>query len=568
LPLQRIDRDRLLPLSFAQQRLWFIEQMAPGNPAYHIPAALRLRGRLDVAALEDSFSELVRRHEALRTSFVSIDGEPQQSIHAPQPMPIPLLEADGDEALEQIIDEQVRLPFDLTEGPLLRLTLVRLANDDHVLVVVLHHIVADGWSMGVLGREIGALYAQRLRPEAEPALPELSLQYADFAVWQRAWLSGPVLERQLGYWKRQLADLPTLPLPTDRPRPALQSYRGGSVELHLDRELTERLVGLSRAEGCTLFMTLLAAYKALLARICSESDIVIGTPVANRNRTEIEGLIGFFVNMLVLRTDLAGDPSFRTLLHRVRDTALDAYAHQDLPFEMLVEALRPDRDPSRHPLFQVHFALHNASADSLLLDDIEIERALPQAAWVRFDLECHLWHEADRVHGFWVFNTDLFDRSTVERFSHHWQKLLAEAVRDADIVVCATTSRSPVLDGAALRPGTFVAAVGANQSTEREVDDETIRRATRRFIDSRADSLANAGDLLGPLGAGVIVESDIGDIADLVSGRRAGRQGADEITYYKSIGVPIQDLVTAQHIARRAAERGIGTVIDIGGDHD
>ncbi len=432
LPLQRIDRDRPLPLSFAQQRLWFIEQMAPGNPAYHIPVALRLRGRLDVAALEDSFSELVRRHEALRTSFVSIDGEPQQSIHAPQPMPIPLLEADGDEALEQIIDEQVRLPFDLTEGPLLRLTLVRLANDDHVLVVVLHHIVADGWSMGVLGREIGALYAQRLRPEAEPALPELSLQYADFAVWQRAWLSGPVLERQLGYWKRQLADLPTLPLPTDRPRPALQSYRGGSVELHLDRELTERLVGLSRAEGCTLFMTLLAAYKALLARICSESDIVIGTPVANRNRTEIEGLIGFFVNMLVLRTDLAGDPSFRTLLHRVRDTALDAYAHQDLPFEMLVEALRPDRDPSRHPLFQVHFALHNASADSLLLDDIEIERALPQAAWVRFDLECHLWHEADRVHGFWVFNTDLFDRSTVERFSHHWQKLLAEAVRDAD----------------------------------------------------------------------------------------------------------------------------------------
>jgi acyl carrier protein len=396
-PIVPVPHAGDLPLSFAQQRLWFVDQLEPGNPFYNIPFVLHLVGPLDVAALAHSLNEIVRRHQALRTTFVVVNGQPTQVIASTLSVSLPLVDvwdlpkARQEAQVERLIVEEARRPFCLAQGPLLRAAVLRLdracpvqptdaleccaqqgRRDEHILLVTMHHVISDGWSLGVFTHEIAALYPAFVAGEPswragdkQSLLPELPIQYADFTLWQRAWLRGEVLEAQLSYWRRQLAAAPiTLELPTDRPRPALQTFRGRTQALLLPEALSGALKALSQQEGVTLFMTLLAAFKVLLFRYTGQDDIVVGTPIANRNRGEIEGLIGFFVNTLVLRTDLRGNPSFRELLHRVRKVTLGAYAHQDLPFEVLVEKLQPERDLSRNPLFQIMFVLQNAPAES------------------------------------------------------------------------------------------------------------------------------------------------------------------------------------------------------------
>jgi amino acid adenylation domain-containing protein len=437
-PVLPVSRDGELPLSFSQQRLWFIDQLEPGNNAFNVPIAIRLTGRLDAGALERSINEIVRRHEALRTSFTIIEGKPRQVIDPLQAVHLPVFdysELDEDERearVRQLSAQEASDSFDLSHGPLLRARLLRLASDEHVLLLTMHHIVSDGWSMGVLIKEVAALYEAFAAGQPSP-LPELPVQYADFAVWQREWLQGEVLERQLNYWREQLGGAPAvLELPVDRARPAVQSFRGAVHGFELGEELRQGLERVSRREGATLFMTLLAAFQTLLGRYSGQSDIVVGSPVANRNRAETEGLIGFFVNMLVLRTDLSGNPSFRELVGRVRETALGAYAHQDVPFEKLVEELQPERDLSRSPLFQIEFVLQNAPVSELKSSGLSMSPVEVEIQTTHHDLSL-LMEETDRGLTGWVrYNTDLFDEATIKRLEEHFKTLLEGAVADPE----------------------------------------------------------------------------------------------------------------------------------------
>ncbi|HLL47781.1 MAG TPA: condensation domain-containing protein, partial [Longimicrobiaceae bacterium] len=380
-PLVGVPREGPLPLSFAQQRLWVVDQLQPGSAAYNMPSALRLRGALDVGALRASLDELVRRHETLRTTFAESGGVPVQVVHPPARVPLPALDLEAlpgptrDPEAMRLAGAEASRPFDLARGPLLRGTLIRLAGDDHVLCFNLHHIVSDGWSMQVLVREVSALYAAFSRGEA-PRLPELPVQYADFAVWQRAWLSGETLEAQIGYWREHLAGAPPLlEVSTDRPRTFGQSPRAESHAFALPAQLSHGLRERSRREGTTLFMTVLAGWQALLGRYAGQEDVVVGSPIAGRNRRETEGLIGFFVNMLALRADLSADPSWAELLRRVRKATLGAYDHQELPFERLVEELNVERSLTHTPLFQAIFALNQAGGDGdrLELGELALE---------------------------------------------------------------------------------------------------------------------------------------------------------------------------------------------------
>ncbi|HEX8318267.1 condensation domain-containing protein, partial [Longimicrobium sp.] len=362
-PIEPAGRDRRLPLSFAQERLWFIDRLEPGSAAYNIPAAARLAGALDGAALERALGEIVRRHEVLRTVFAEVDGSPVQVVqpfggfHLPVEDLSGLGDADREAAVGRWVRQEAARPFDLAAGPLFRAALLRLGDEDHVLLLAMHHIVSDGWSMGVLFREFSALYAA-YREGRESPLPELAVQYADYAVWQREQVEGETLERQLAYWRVRLAGAPELlELPTDRPRPPVQTYRGATVPVELSAELLERLQALGRSEGATLYMVVLGAFQVLLSKYSGSEDVVVGSPIAGRTRKEVEELIGFFVNTLVLRTDLSGDPSFRETLRRVREATLGAYAHQELSFEKLVAELQPERSLGHTPLFQVMFSL-------------------------------------------------------------------------------------------------------------------------------------------------------------------------------------------------------------------
>ena len=398
-PLTRQPRDMPLPLSFAQQRLWFLDQMQPGNPFYNIPIALRIWGPLDTAVLQRCLAEVVRRHEALRTTFAAPEGRPVQVIAPSLALSLSSIDLSvlpqeqcQSQAL-RLAAEEARQPFDLEQGPLLRGCLLRLAEDEHVALFTMHHIVADGWSVGVLIQEVAQLYPALAAGRPAP-LPELPVQYADFAFWQRQWLQGEQLQSQLAYWRERLAGLSPLELPTDRPRPALQSFRGASLPVLLSGPLSQGLQALSRREGVTLFMTLLAAFQTLLCRYSGQEDVAVGSAIANRNRAETEGLIGFFVNMLVLRSDLSGDPTFRALLQRVREVALGAYAHQDLPFEKLVEELQPERDLSRQPLFQVGFVLQNTPLPRLELPGLRIAPLEIDNGTSKFDLTLMLRESA------------------------------------------------------------------------------------------------------------------------------------------------------------------------------
>ena len=433
-----VPRAKDPPLSFAQQRLWFLDQYEPNSSVYNIPSALRLKGSLDIAALEQSLNEIVRRHESLRTTFAAVDGEPLQLIAPALRMSVPITDlthhsaSDREHEAQRLATEQAREPFDLSQGPLLRVLLLCLGQDDHVLVLSMHHIVSDGWSRGVFYHELSMLYQAYTQGNPSP-LSELPIQYADFAVWQRQWLQGEVLEDQLSYWKKQLAGAPALlQLPTDRPRPAVQSYRGAVQSIELSQELTQGLQALSARQGVTLFMTLLAVFQTLLYRYTGQNDIVVGSPIANRNRAEIEGLIGFFVNTLVMRTDLSGNPTFKELLTRVRETALGAYTHQDLPFEKLVEELHPQRSLSQSPLVQVLFVMQNTPDIAATLDGLRVVAMPIDAETAKFDLTFSLAESSEGLKGFWKYSTELFDKTTIDTMIGHFHVLLQAIAADPD----------------------------------------------------------------------------------------------------------------------------------------
>jgi amino acid adenylation domain-containing protein len=423
------------PLSFSQQRLWFLDQVGT-DAAYNMPWAFRLSGPLDGDALERSLQTIVGRHDSLRTLFVSKGGEPARRVLPELLVPLrrvdlsALDDAARDDELARLAALEAETPFDLERGPLFRPALVRLAETEHVLFLSMHHIVFDGWSIGILNRELLECYRAERAGEA-PRLPELSVHYGDFVAWQARWLSGDVLNHQLAYWSDKLGGrLPVLELPTDRLRPELQTYRGGGHRLYLDPVCTRALGVLSRRRGVTLAVTVLAAFKLLLSRYTGLQDILVGTPIANRTERSIEDLIGFFVNTLVLRSDLSGDPTFLELLERVHVTALDAYEHQDLPFERLVDELQPVRDPSRNPIFQVVFAMQNATRDPLLLPDLEVSPLGAATRATRFDLELHVGESPDGLDLGFCYNRDLFDHGTIERMGEHFAALLRGIAED------------------------------------------------------------------------------------------------------------------------------------------
>ncbi|HEY2511183.1 MAG TPA: condensation domain-containing protein, partial [Polyangiaceae bacterium] len=384
-------RSGPLALSFAQQRLWFLEQLEPGNPTYNIASAARLEGTLDVEALRRTFQEIVRRHEALRTTFASENGAPHQVVHPASTWPLPIVALDAltaDEReveLARLASAEARRPFSLEQGPLLRATLVRLGGEDHALLVTMHHIVSDGWSQGVMVDEVRALYPAFCADRPSP-LAELPIQYADFAAWQRGRLRGDLLDAQLAYWTQALKGAAPLALPTDRPRPPTATSRGATLPVALPADLAAALRDLSQRQDATLFMTLLAAFMVLLGRYAGQDDVSVGTPIANRTRKETEPLIGFFVNAIVVRASLAGDARFVDVLAKVKEAALGAFAHQEVPFERLVEALESERDPSRNPLFQVMFGLQNAPSGELSLPGLTLRAIDAPNGTAKFDL--------------------------------------------------------------------------------------------------------------------------------------------------------------------------------------
>ncbi|MBD3882897.1 amino acid adenylation domain-containing protein [Phormidium tenue FACHB-886] len=437
------EEDFIFPASFAQQRLWFIEQLVPEASLYTVPLTFRLTGSLHRLALEQSIQAIVCRHESLRTTFDVIEGQLVQVISPGLQVSLPLVdlrslpEAEREQVALAQMRQEMQQPFDLNQGPLLRVQLWQLAETDHLLLIALHHIVFDEWSSGVLIRELGALYAAIVDRQSV-TLPELPIQYADFAHWQRQWLQGDALQAQLSYWRQQLKEVPHLDLPGAASRPAMQTHRGASQLLEFPQQLLDALEDLSQRSGVTLFMTLLAAFQTLLYRYTGQTDIAVGSPIANRHRSELEGLIGFLVNSLVLRTDLADDPPFWELLHRVRDVTLAAYAHQDLPFEKLVEELQPVRSLSQNPLFQVVFALQNTPMEQLELPDLTLSPIEFETKTTRFDLELYLWKSADNFRSLWgtgwqqsdglrgvvVYNTDLFGAGAIASLRRHFQTLL------------------------------------------------------------------------------------------------------------------------------------------------
>ncbi|QMS87499.1 amino acid adenylation domain-containing protein [Nostoc edaphicum CCNP1411] len=450
-----VTRNQNLPLSFAQQRLWFLEQFLPGNPLYNLPQTFHLVGQVNLSALEQSINEIIRRHEVLRTTFTFLDGQPVQIIAPTLTVSLHLIDlrllsdSQKDTEIQRLTIEECQRPFNLNDGPLVRTTLLQLGAEEYILLLNIHHIVFDGWSVGTFFRELRLLYQAFVNGQPSP-LVELPIQYADFALWQRQWLQGKVLSEQLDYWKQQLADLPILQLPSDRPRPAIQTYRGTRQPLALSKSLSETLTRFSQQEGVTLFMTLLAAFQTLLFRYTSSADIPVGSVIANRHYQEIENLIGFFVNTLILRSNFSDSPTFRQLLKQVREVTLEAYAHQDLPFEKLVEELEPQRDLSRHPLFQIGFALQNVPIPAIELSGMTINHRLEHNGTAKFDLFLELFETPDGISGWFEYSTDLFDAATISRIGENFQTLVAGIVANpdqkvADLPLLTTTERQQLL---------------------------------------------------------------------------------------------------------------------------
>ena len=429
-----------------------------GGHAYRISGALRLRGALDRAALQAALDRIVQRHEVLRTTFVNQEGTPVQIIAPAGAFALEFFDlgalalAEREEQVESLVAGTLQAPFDLAAGPLIRGCLVRLSEEDHVLCVAMHHIISDGWSIGVLIKEFAALYGAFVQGRADP-LPVLEIQYADYAQWQRQWLAGQGLQEQLDYWKRHLAGAPALlELPTDRPRPSARSHAGASVDFVLDAHLCADLKALARRHGATLYMVLYSALAILLSRLSGQDDVVIGSPIAGRQRTELEGLIGFFINTLALRVDLSADPTVNALITQVKEITLEAYGHQDIPFEQVVEAVQPPRSLSHTPVFQVMFALQNLPQATLELPGLTLAPQALARQTAQFDLSLTLAEAGDQLVGDITYATDLFDRQTIERWVGHLQSVMKTMVLDADqklgqLVLLSEAERHQVLEG-------------------------------------------------------------------------------------------------------------------------
>ncbi|HEX2188796.1 MAG TPA: condensation domain-containing protein, partial [Longimicrobiaceae bacterium] len=509
-PLLPVPRDGSpLPLSFAQQRLWFIHQLDPRSPAYNMPSPLRLRGRLDPAVLRRALAELVRRHESLRTVFRVVDGEPVQLVRPAGPARLPQVDLRGlrgeerEAALQRLARGEAMRPFDLAAGPLLRALLLRAGEEDWGLLFTMHHVVSDGWSMGVLTREVSVLYEAFAADRPSP-LPEPRVQYADYAVWQRGWLSGDVLEAQLAWWRERLAGAPPLlEVPTDRPRPQVAGEQAGQRAVALSPETSGALRALGRREGATLFMTLLAAWQALLGRYAGQDDVVVGTPLAGRGHLELEGLIGFFVNTLALRTDLSGRPTFRELVGRARETVLGAQAHQDLPFERLVDELKVERSLDRAPIFQALFAVQagGRTEERLSLGGVQVYPLHSGETAAKYDLSLTVEDGGDRLAASLVYRADLWDGATVERMLRHFGALVEQAAAGpdrplAEVELLAPAERTRLLEaGRNPRdyPGGCVHELFAAQA-RRTPGAAAVRFAGRDFtyaeLDEHSDRLA------------------------------------------------------------------------------
>ncbi len=431
--IARRPRGAAAPLSFGQEQLWFLDRVNPGNPFYIVPMALRLLGRLSIPTLSQALQEIVGRHEILRTTFELEEGRPLQRVsHSPPRLATPLVDLSGlqadsrDREAERLAREEAHRPFDLGRLPLLRMALLRFAKEDHVVLLTIHHIVSDSWSMSVFVSELSALYAALLRGRPSP-LGELPIQFGDFALWQRRTTSSDVLRSHLQYWKRQLTSAHSvLELPLDRPRPTLQRYRGRLLRFRIESELTKQLKSLSQRRSASFFMTLLSCLGTLLHRYSGQEDIVIGSGIANRHRREIEPLIGFIVNTMPLRLDMSGNPTFEELLDRARRVCLDAHAHQDVPFEHLVKTIRPERNLSYNPFFQVMFVLLNAPMSDLDLPGLRLEPWQVDTRTAVFDLTYWLEDGPEGLDCKLQYNTDLFNASTISRTIDHFQRLLEE----------------------------------------------------------------------------------------------------------------------------------------------
>ncbi|MFP2902704.1 condensation domain-containing protein, partial [Corallococcus sp. 4LFB] len=515
-PLTRLQVEGPQPLSFAQQRLWFLDQLTPGDASYNLPTALRLTGQVDVESLRRAFEALVARHDSLRTTFHEHQGQATQHIHTPDTWTLPLIEFSSlPEAQREIeaqrkVEAEARQPFDLRHGPLLRTALVRLAAEDHLLLVTMHHIVSDGWSMGVLVRELVAFY-EAFSAGQTPVLAPLPVQYTDFATWQRNWLQGEVLAAQLGYWKQQLSGAPaTLELPTDHPRPATQSHAGATLSVGIPQATSDALKALAQREGATPFMVLLAAWQVLLARYSAQDDVSVGSPIAGRTQAEAEGLIGFFVNTLVLRSRVKPEDSFRKLLAQVRGTTLAAFEHQHVPFEKLVEALQPVRDASRSPLFQVMFVLQNAPGEALRVPGLTFRQVVAEGHSAKFDLTLTLQDSPQGFTGWLEYSTALFERGTVERMASHLRTLLeAVAARPeqpvAELSLLSSDERQRILvewnDTAAVSPTEVPVHVHFARQVERTPHAVALvlgeASLTYAQLEARANQLAHH---LGSLG--------------------------------------------------------------------
>jgi amino acid adenylation domain-containing protein len=572
-PVLPVERTDAMPLSFAQERLWFLDRMQPEGHVYNMPWARRLSGALDAAALERAFGEMVRRHESLRTVFAEVDGRPVQVISPFTGFTLAVTDLSAMEPAAREAEarrratEDAATPFDLAAGPLFRASLLRLADDEHVLLMNMHHVVSDGWSMGVIFRELGALYGAFTAGEASP-LPELAVQYADFAAWQRTQLQGAALDGQIAFWKDALGGAPALlELPTDRPRPAVQSYRGAVERVRMPRPLLDRLEALARAEGATTYMVMLAAWQVLLGKYAGTDDVVVGSPIAGRTRRELEPLIGFFVNTLVLRADLSGDPAFREVLRRVRRATLGAYDHQDVPFERLVEELQPERSTSHSPLFQVMFSLRpseggaGAGLPGLRMGGVEAELST-----TKFDLMLGLETGDAGIHGAMEFSTDLFDRATIRRMIGHLERLLDQVAADADAPLSAlelvdAAERDQVVHGwnrtAVHYPreasvGRLFAQQAARTPHAVAVvhEDETLTYAE---LDARSNRVARHLLSLGVRGearVGICMERGLEMVAAVLGILKAG-----------AAYVPLDPAYPAERLELMLADSGVGVLL-------
>ncbi len=570
-PLSRRAREGALPLSFAQQRLWLLDQIEPNSVAYSIPLAVKLDGALDVDALARSLAEIVRRHESLRTTFPATSGEPRQEIDEPSfhlalvdlsSMP----DAEREPEARRLVDEDARRPFDLGRGPLFRATLVRLAERSSLLLLAMHHIVSDGWSLGVLVEELGALYGAFSRGRPSP-LPELDLHYADYARWQRAWLRGAELDRQLAYWKSALDGAPpALELPSIRPRPPHQTYHGAMHTRDLSPALLQALDALARREGSTRFMVLLAAFQLLLGRYSGQDDIVVGSPIAGRLRAETQGLIGLFLNTLALRTRLDGEPTFRALIARVREVTLGAYTHQDLPFERLLEALSVPRDLGQTPLFQVYFNLLNLAPSVPSLGGITATPWESREIVAKFDLNLYAEERGASLRLSLVYNRDIFGAPEMRAMLDHLTELLDQVAADPDQIITRIPLQRAALGSAPARPTSAALPREEAHATlhqrflavARRCPTQTAIRTERESLRygelaSRAEAVAQA---LAPTlsgehpRVGLLFDHGASMIVALLGALMAG-----------AIYVPLDPTLPTERLAFQIADAGIGALL-------